>query len=139
MNKNIEIIKYKEDIVAIIIYSNYRKEGTNFFTPGAFSQQIAFISRKAGEAIQAHTHNIVKRDIHFTQEALFIRKGKIKVNFYDSERNYFVSRTLIAGDVILLASGGHGFEFLENTEMVEVKQGPYLGDEDKTRFKGIER
>jgi hypothetical protein len=41
---------------------------------------------------------------------------------------------LEGGDVILLASGGHGFEVLEEIEMIEVKQGPYAGDQDKTRF-----
>ena len=40
------------------------------------------------------------------------------------------------GEVILLASGGHGFEFLEETEMVEVKQGLNCGEQDKVRFKG---
>ncbi len=139
MENNIETIKHKDNIIATIIYNDFQKDGIEFFTPGYFSQQLAFISRKSGEAIQAHTHNIVKRDIHFTQETLFVKKGKLKVNFYDSERNYLESRILGAGDVILLAGGGHGFEFLEDTEMIEVKQGPYLSDNDKTRFKGIEK
>lgn len=137
-NKNIEIIKNKEEIIAVIIYNNYQKDGIEFFTPGDFSQQLAFMSRQKGYVIPAHTHNVVKRDIHFTHETLFLKKGKLKVNFYDNERNYLDSRILGAGDVILLASGGHGFEFLEDTEMIEVKQGPYLSDSDKTRFKGIE-
>lgn len=134
-NKDIEVIKNKQDIIAIIIYSDYFKDGTSFFTPGNFSQQIAFISHKIGHIIPAHSHNVVKRDIHFTQETLFIKKGKLKVNFYGSERKYLESRVLGPGDVILLAGGGHGFEFLENVEMIEVKQGPYLGDNDKTVFK----
>lgn len=136
---NIETIKYKDNIIAIIIRNDYSKDGIEFFTPEDFSQQMAFMSRKAGHIIQAHTHNVVKRDIHFTHETLFIKKGKLKINFYDSERNYLESRVLGTGDVILLASGGHGFEFLEDTEMIEVKQGPYLGDNDKTRFRGIEK
>ena len=137
--KDIEIIKKDDEVLAIIIPSNYQSEGTKFFTPGDFSQQLAVISRKAGGVIGAHTHNIVKRDIHFTQETLFIKKGKVKVNFYDEGKNYFDSRILNVGDIILLASGGHGFEFLEDAEIIEVKQGPYLGEEDKTRFKGIEK
>jgi hypothetical protein len=50
---------------------------------------------------------------------------------------YLESRILSAGDVILLAFGGHGFEMLEPTEIIEVKQGPYAGDQDKTRFESI--
>lgn len=134
-NKNVEIIKNRENIIAIIIYNNYQKEGVEFFTPADFSQQIAFMSHKKGKIIGAHSHNISKRDIHFTQETLVIKKGKLKVNLYDLENNYFLSKILGAGDVIFLASGGHGFEVLEDLEMIEVKQGPYLGDNDKAIFK----
>ena len=66
---------------------------------------------------------------------LLIKKGSLRVDFYDGSRNYLESRILAAGDVILLAAGGHGFEVLEEVEMIEVKQGPYAGDNDKTRFK----
>ena len=68
---------------------------------------------------------------------LFIRRGRIRVDFYDNNQNYLSSRELSFGDVILLATGGHGFEVLEEIEMIEVKQGPYAGDSDKTRFVGI--
>jgi len=137
--KEVEIIKKEDEILAIIIPADFYSEGTKFFTPDNFSQQLAFISRKTGESIGAHTHNIIKRDVRFTQETLFIKKGKLKVNLYDSKNNYFDSKILKAGDVIFLASGGHGFEVLEDLEMIEVKQGPHLGaEEDKTRFEGIE-
>jgi hypothetical protein len=59
------------------------------------------------------------------------------VDFYNAERRYLESRILHTGDTIILVSGGHGFEILDDTEMIEVKQGPYLGDNDKTRFAGI--
>ncbi|MSU54338.1 MAG: hypothetical protein EXS48_00660 [Candidatus Staskawiczbacteria bacterium] len=139
MNTGVEIIKNKEDILAIVIYSDYHKEGTNFFTPADFSQQLAFISRKKGAVIQAHTHKIIKRDVHLTQEVLCVRKGTLKVNLYDNDQKYFDSRELHAGDVVLLASGGHGFEFLDDVEMVEIKQGPYVNDDGKVGFEGIEK
>lgn len=63
-----------------------------------------------------------------------IRKGRLRVDFYNNNRERLDSRTLEAGDVILLAAGGHGFEVLDACEMIEVKQGPYLGDEDKILF-----
>ena len=37
----------------------------------------------------------------------------------------------------MLVSGGHGFKVLEEVEMIEVKQGPYYGEQDKVRFEGI--
>jgi hypothetical protein len=75
--------------------------------------------------------------VYFTQEVLFIRKGKLRVDFYDDNRNYLESRILEKGDTILLATGGHGFEVLEELEMIEVMQGPFAGDHDKTRFEAV--
>jgi hypothetical protein len=130
----------KEEVVldgklcAIIVTAAYDEPGIQFFTQDDFSQQLASMSYPAGRVIPAHTHNPVEREVSLTQEALFIRKGKLRVDFYSMERKYLKSRVLRAGDVILLISGGHGFEVLEDLNMVEVKQGPYVGDADKTRF-----
>jgi hypothetical protein len=138
MNKrHIEQIFDEYRMIAIIIYSDYSCEGIEFFTPNNFSQQLASMSRPKGYKIQAHVHKPVPREVKYTQETLFIRKGKIKVNFYDENKKYLDSRTLGPGDVILLVSGGHDFEMLENTEMIEVKQGPYAGNGDKELFEGI--
>jgi hypothetical protein len=76
--------------------------------------------------------------VQFTKEVLFIKSGSVRVDFYDDCQNYLESRVLNRGDVVLLAFGGHGFEMLEASEIIEVKQGPYAGDTDKTRFDGIE-
>jgi len=137
--KDIEIIKKGKEILAIIVPHDYYSEETQFFTPTNFPQQLGFISRKRGEIIQTHKHNVVKRNIYLTQEVLAIKKGKVKINFYDSKGKYFDSRIFWPGDIILLASGGHGLEFLKNTQIVEIKQGPYLGKDDKIMLKGIEK
>ncbi|MCK5044581.1 hypothetical protein KAR26_02540 [Candidatus Parcubacteria bacterium] len=137
--KNIETVKdEKDNVIAIIIRDDFSSDGVQFFTPGDFNQQLGFISHKTGKIIDAHIHKIIKREIYLTQEVLFIKKGKIEVNFYDSEKKYLSSRVLTKGDIILLAGQGHGYKVLEDVEMIEVKQGPYLGKDDKVRFKGIE-
>jgi mannose-6-phosphate isomerase-like protein (cupin superfamily) len=136
----IENIKHKNQILAIILRRNFKKDGIEFFTPDDFSQQLGYMHRKKGYVIEAHVHNPVKREVHMTKEVLFIKSGKVKVNFYDDQQNYLNKSTILEeGDVILLAYGGHGFEVLEDLEMIEVKQGPYIGDHDKTRFTGIEK
>ena len=94
------------------------------------------MKREKGYIIDPHIHNPVTREVEYTKEVLFIKSGKVKVDFYDNERNYLESEILNTGDVILLAYGGHGFKVLEDCEMIEVKQGPYAGELDKTRFKG---
>jgi mannose-6-phosphate isomerase-like protein (cupin superfamily) len=95
------------------------------------------MNRPQGYVIPPHVHNPVPREVHFTKEVLFIKSGKVRVDFYDDDQTYLDSRILETGDVLLLAYGGHGFEMLEPTEMIEVKQGPYAGELDKTRFQGI--
>lgn len=121
-------------LLGIIIRSSYQKDGIEFFTDNYSSQQLGYMKRPAGYMIPPHCHNIVRREVHYTQEVLFIKSGKVRVDFYDGQQNYLESRILNAGDVILLANGGHGFKMLEPSEMIEVKQGPYVGEEDKVRF-----
>lgn len=133
-----EIIKKKNKILAYIIRDDHKCEGVDFITPDDYSQQVAYMHHPAGKVIDAHVHNAVHRSVLFTQEVLFIKKGKLRVDFYDEYEDYLESRVLNPGDVLLLVSGGHGFKALEELEMVEVKQGPYSGDKDKTRFKGID-
>lgn len=87
-----------------------------------------------GKKIAPHVHNFMSRQVVYTQEVLVIRRGRLKVNLYSSEKEFLGERILLAGDVILLCGGGHSFEMLEETSIIEVKQGPYLGVEDKTRF-----
>jgi mannose-6-phosphate isomerase-like protein (cupin superfamily) len=131
------VIKTSQKILAIIINKDFRKEGIEFFTPDDFSQQLAYMNRPEGYIISPHVHNLVPREVTLTQEVLFIRSGKLRVDFYDDDKKYLESKILTAGDVILLAGGGHGFEMLEPTEMIEVKQGPYSGEADKVRFDPI--
>lgn len=133
-----EIIKKKNKTLAYIIRDDHQCDGIEFITPDNYSQQVAYMHHPAGKEIAAHVHNPVHRSVLFTQEVLFIKKGKLRVDFYDEYEDYLESRVLNSGDVLLLVSGGHGFKALEELEMVEVKQGPYSGDKDKTRFKGIE-
>ena len=135
----IEEIKHNNQLLAIIISDKFSTPGIHFFTPNDLSQQLAFMHHPAGKLIEPHVHNPVAREVHYTQEVLFIKKGKLRVDFYDDQKTYLHSRVLCRGDVILLATGGHGFEVLEEIEMIEVKQGPYAGDQDKTRFNGIEK
>lgn len=133
----VERIYCREELVAIIIRNDFDKDGIEFVTPGDFSQQMAYMHHREGHQIIPHFHNEVKRTVHYTQETLVIKKGKVKVNFYDSDRMYQKDTVLEEGDVILLAGGGHGFEILEETVMIEIKQGPYAGDADKTRFEPV--
>ncbi|HEY9637602.1 MAG TPA: hypothetical protein V6D14_29680 [Coleofasciculaceae cyanobacterium] len=132
-----ESITYHNQLLALIIYHRFNEPGIHFFTPNELSQQLAYMHHPVGKVIQPHVHNPVPREVQYTQEVLFIKRGKLRVDFYSEQQQYLESRLLESGDVILLVTGGHGFEVLEEIEMIEVKQGPYVGEQDKTRFIGI--
>jgi len=131
----IEHVTNGKDILAIIVRRDYDKPGISFFTPDDYSQQLAFMRHPKGKVIEPHVHNAVKREVLYTKEVLVLRKGRLRVDFYTDDQEYVSSSVLEGGDVILLALGGHGFEVLDDVEMFEVKQGPYAGEGDKTRFK----
>jgi mannose-6-phosphate isomerase-like protein (cupin superfamily) len=133
----IEQIIHQKKLLAIIVSSRFNQSGIHFFTPDELSQQLAYMHHPTGKVIQPHVHNPVPREVAYTQEVLFIKRGKLRVDFYNDQQEYLESRVLETGDVILLVTGGHGFEVLEEIEMIEVKQGPYVGEQDKTRFVGI--
>lgn len=134
----IEEVVLEGQTYAIIIRSDFHAQGVHFMTDGAYSQQMAYMHHNTGKIIDAHIHNHEMRNVIQTQEVLVIRKGKLRIDFYKDNKEYCGSKKLDEGDIILLASGGHGFEVLEEIEMVEIKQGPYLGDRDKERFEGID-
>jgi mannose-6-phosphate isomerase-like protein (cupin superfamily) len=133
----VETIFSGANTLAVIVRSWIDTPGISFFTPGNFSQQLAYMQHPPGKIIVPHMHNIVRREVNQTLEVLFIRKGRLRVDLYDESKNYVQSRVLEAGDVILLVSGGHGFETLEPVEMFEVKQGPYAGAGDKTQIESV--
>jgi len=133
-----ELIKSSGTILAIIVSRKFSQPGIVFFTPDDFSQQLAYMNRPTGYQIAPHVHNLLRREVFHTQEALFIRRGKVRVDFYSEEKTLVCSRVLEAGDVVLLVSGGHGFEMIEESEIIEVKQGPFAGDSDKVRFEPID-
>lgn len=133
-NENVETITHGLEPIALIIRADYDEPGIKFFTPGSFSQQVAYMKHPQGHKIAAHHHNMISRQVLYTQEVLFVRHGKVKVRLYTSSQEYIGERILKSGDLILLCGGGHSFEMLEETAMVEVKQGPFAGDNDKTKF-----
>lgn len=118
----------------MIIRSGYSHGALEFFTPREYSLQMGSMCREKGYKIQPHIHNKVAREVMDTQEVLFVKQGRVRVDFYSDNQTYLESRELFAGDIIFLASQGHGFEMLEPTVLVEVKTGPYVGDCDKVRF-----
>lgn len=120
--------------VAIIVRTGYQPERTEFVTTSEDTLQLGYIVYGAGKSITPHLHRNVERRIQGTPEVLYVRTGKMRTIFYSNEKMRKGEVILHQGDVILLLEGGHGFEMLEDTVLMEIKQGPYLGEMDKERF-----
>jgi len=121
-------------LLAIVLDRDYSAEGIEFFTGPESSQQLGYMKRPSGYEVVPHRHNHVERKVRLTQEVLFVKSGSCRLDLYSEANEVDTSVVLKAGDVVLLAEGGHGLVMLEETEIIEVKQGPFSGDMDKTRF-----
>lgn len=132
----IEHIQYQEDTIATIFYNRPIKPGVHFYAKDESTLQVGKQLRAKGEETVPHKHLPVKIEREeVLQEVLYIENGKVKIIFYDSQWEEIDSRILKQGDIILIIKGGHSFEFLEETEMIEIKQGPYNPDSTQ-RFEG---
>ena len=128
----IENIIDNNTVLASVIYKEKLETGIKFFTPNEASLQVGKHSYQAGKVIKPHKHNPVKIErFESFQEVLYIEKGKLKVLFYTDEGIKIDERILSSGDIVLLINGGHGFEIMEDLEMIEIKQGPFLPESKK--------
>ena len=127
-------IKNKKKILALLIKKQFKTKGIKFFTPENYSQQLGYMNRPKGYEVKPHLHKSIRREVFNTREVLFIKKGKIKADFFDNKKKFVCSKILKTGDILLLVDGGHGFKMLERSEIFEVKQGPYKKDLAKIIF-----
>jgi len=134
----LENIYNGEQFLGFILHSGYHDSGIKFLTNEDSPQQIGYMNRPSGYVIPPHVHNKVLRSVEITQEVLIVLKGRVRIDYYDEKINYLESRFAGKGDIIFLGYGGHGFKILEDSEIVEVKQGPYCGEMDKIRFNPID-
>ena len=134
----IEKIYSGEQFLGLIVRKDYNDTGIQFLTGDDSPQQLGYMNRAKDYVIAPHVHNAVPRTVELTQEVLIIQKGKVRVDYYSDDKQYLESRIAYEGDIVYLGYGGHGFKMLEDSEIVEVKQGPYCGAMDKVRFEPID-
>jgi quercetin dioxygenase-like cupin family protein len=130
----VETIAHSGKTLCIIIRAKPIPGATTFYTPNDFNLQVGKVVYPAGGEIPRHTHRAVNRTVHNTSEVLVVQKGRITVDLYAEDHTFLCSREMGGGDVIVLMSGGHGFRLIEDTILLEVKQGPYGGLQEKDRF-----
>ena len=120
--------------LAVNIRAAMLPEKTTFLTPNEFKQQVGFVVYPRGGEIARHVHRPLERHLVGTSEVLVVRKGRAEIDVYDDDQSLVATRELRVGDVMLMVGGGHGFRLLEDTVLLEIKQGPYTGVDEKERF-----
>jgi hypothetical protein len=130
----VEIITANDQILCYVIPKSVFPEKTTFITPTDGKQQVGFIVYPKGGVIARHTHKPLERHIIGMAEVVVVRSGHCQIDVYDDSRQLVATRDLYQGDVVLMVGGGHGFQIKEDTVLLEIKQGPYLGADDKETF-----
>jgi hypothetical protein len=129
-----ESILHEGKILCVIVRADPAPEKTTFYTPNDFTLQVGKIVYCAGDEIPRHAHRPVTRALDSTSEILVVQKGRMIIDVYTDAHDFLCSREMDTGDVVILVAGGHGFRLLEDTILLEVKQGPYSGIQEKERF-----
>jgi cupin fold WbuC family metalloprotein len=133
-SEQVERVYSDQTLIAIILRSEFDESGVSFFSPFEFSQQLGILIHPSGFEVKPHVHKKISRDVRVTQEVLHLIRGKVEIVLYDEEQRPIRTCILNTGDTILLAFGGHGLRVLEPAKIVEIKQGPYAGMDDKEYF-----
>jgi hypothetical protein len=128
----IERVVHDGQTLAIILRPGGGEAGARFATEPDGPLQLGEIARPAGHVIPPHAHNLGHRIVTETHEVLHVRSGTLQVDLYADQAEPVATRLLSPGDTILLSHGGHGFKFVTECRLLEIKQGPYLAAEDKT-------
>jgi cupin fold WbuC family metalloprotein len=134
----LEKILYKKELFALILRkkNQFKNNGVNFFTDNKDLLQVGLIKHNKNHKIKSHKHIKRVKKIHYCTEVLIIKKGKLKIRFYNNDGiDIKKDKILNKEDIIILFKGGHGFLVKEKLEMIEVKQGPYDQNNDKVQYK----
>jgi len=131
---NVERIASRGGVLCLIVRAEFRPQATTFLTPPEYKQQVGFVVYPAGGEVARHLHRPLERRLVGTSEVVLVQEGRCLLDVYDDERELVATRELGPGDLMLMVGGGHGFRMLEDTVLLEIKQGPYTGLDEKERF-----
>jgi hypothetical protein len=131
---NVEAIGREGKVFAYVMRDTPGEKRTTFLTPDEAIQQVGFVVHPAGAEVKRHYHLPLERSIVGTPEVLVVRQGRCEMDVYDDGQELVCTRELETGDIMVMVGGGHGFRMVEDTVLLEVKQGPYYGPDEKAYF-----
>jgi hypothetical protein len=131
--ETLELIRDGEQILVYIVRASLRADRTTFVTHPDANLQLGFVVYPHGGEIAPHVHVPLQRTITGTAELLMVKRGRCLIDIYNDRHDLVTTRELATGDVMLMLGGGHGFRIIEDTVLLEAKQGPYTGLAEKER------
>jgi hypothetical protein len=129
MTSGVEKYEFEGKLFALVVRKSYKSDGASFITEKDSLLQLGILTHKKGVELRPHTHRVLTRTVDKTNEVLYLIEGKLHVDFYSEDGRILGKTVLEKGDTILLLGGGHGFKMLDDSRIMEVKQGPYNGIE----------
>lgn len=130
----VEIIEDEGQPLTYVVRTSAPPAETTFLTPPEFKQQVGFVVYPKDGEIPRHVHLPLERRLVGTSEVILVQQGRCLLDIYTDDRRLVATRELGPGDLMLMVGGGHGFRMLEDTVLLEIKQGPYTGLDEKERF-----
>lgn len=120
--------RYTHKGTVVAIHIQELKEGSIPQTQATEPLQVVSLKHKSGKHLQAHMHQPKLRKTYSMQEGLIIKKGSIKVSLFSPDKVKFKDVIIKKGEMLILMNGGYAINFLENSEIFEVKNGPFVED-----------
>jgi hypothetical protein len=130
----VETISAAGVVLAHVVRCRPLADHTQFVTPDECNLQVGHVVYAGGSQIPRHMHLPLERHVIGTTELLLVQKGRCEVDIFGPDRRLVATRELSVGDMLIAVAGGHGFRVLDDTVLLEVKQGPYPGGAEKERF-----
>jgi len=132
--QKLEKIESGGEILVYLVRDRQKIAKTQFVSPPTANMQVGHIVYPAGGIIPRHFHKKIIRRLDRTEEVLIVRKGSGFFDVYDTKKKLIATRKVSVGDIMIIIGGGHGFRVIKDLILLEIKQGPYTGVDEKERF-----
>ena len=129
-----EIVKDGKILARHITPEDIKPGLLSFTNDDEFIQVVSWGHYEKGKYLQDHWHNEFEREARRTYEVVYVVKGAIEARLFDLDP--VETLTVNQGEMLILLESAHGYTILEeDTTVLEIKNGPFMGvEKDKTKF-----
>lgn len=131
-----EIVKDGKILARHITPEDIKPGLLSFSNDDEFIQVVSWGHYEKGKYLQDHWHNEFEREAKRTYEVVYVVKGAIEARIFDLDLVPVEVLRVSQGEMLILLESAHGYTILEeDTTVLEIKNGPFMGvEKDKTKF-----